>query len=321
MIAVSIVVPTLNEAPNLARCVRSVWAQQELVGEVLIVDCGSTDGTVEVAEALREEYAAIRLLRSEERSYAAAVGAGVRHARSEYVQLVDGDSLLAGNWLTLGLEHLEEHGCDAVRGRILLENDSLYGAMRKSGKKDLKLSFGGPALFRAEAIKSCNYDPEIRRSSDVDVYVRMSVEGYEQCSVEEPMLVKDDRDNSGVNVGKVLAQGFYSGLMLAKNSHSTGYVDHFLRLRRSYFLYAAFLTVGAAGWLVLPRRLMFVYSLLPLCLKVTWQGGRGGRVALLWYADRMLRSGAFLAALLGRPGAAGRVAAGVCKALLRRVAS
>lgn len=306
MTAVSVVIPTLDEAPNIARCVRSVQEQREFVDEILIVDCGSTDGTDGIVEGLAQEDPFVRLLRSNNRSYAAAVSLGVERTIGEYVQLVDGDSVLEEGWLRLGLDHLREHGCGAVRGLLSLENTSSFGEFRRSNKKRVDLAFGGPTLFRSEIIKRFNYDPEIKRSSDIDVYLRMKAAGYDRCLLKEPMLAKNDEDNAALNPRKVFDQGFYSGVMLAKNSGSPGYVEQFLRLRRSYLLLAAYLGAGVVGWLFMPRRLMLVYTTAPFLARVLRGGGlKGGS---LWYLDRLLRGGAFSVALLGRPASLGRVA-------------
>lgn len=292
----------------------SVRAQRESVGEILIVDCGSTDGTAEVVERLAREDPLVRLLKTNERSYAAAVSLGVERAACAFVQLVDGDSTLEEGWLRRGLDHLEGHGCGAVRGLLSLKNASSFGEFRKSNKKKVDLAFGGPTLFRAAVIKRYNYDPGIKRSSDIDVYLRMRAGGLDRCLLKEPMLAKNDADNVAMNPRKVFDQGFYSGVMLTKNSNSPAYVAHFLRLRRSYPLLAAYVLAGGAGWLTLPRRIMLVYSVAPVLAKVL-KGG-GGKGSLLWYADRLLRGGAFAAALLRRPGAVVRIAVALAKGSL-----
>ena len=64
-IKVSVLVYVLNDAAHIERSVRSVMEQtlQEL--EILLIDGGSTDGTLEKLEQLRDEDKRIRLIRSE----------------------------------------------------------------------------------------------------------------------------------------------------------------------------------------------------------------------------------------------------------------
>jgi glycosyltransferase involved in cell wall biosynthesis len=310
---VSVIVPTLNEEARIERCLKSVAAQAAHVGEVLVVDCGSTDGTVEAVEALRDGLPVrIELLHSEEKSYAAAVSTGVLKARCRYVQLVDGDSVLSEGWLEKGLGLLRSGGCDVTHGWFVFVNNSLYGDLRNSGKSP-RTSAGGPALLRAAAIRECNYDPDLKRSSDVDVYIRLKAQGYRICPLDEPMLVKDDTDNPVLNLEKVLKQGYYAGKMLAKNSGSRRYVDLFVKLRRPYLLHTSFLLLASLGPFFLPRRLLVPMLPLPLVLRVLKRRGRV-RESLLWSCDRLLRSGAFALGLATSPGSLPRVAAGLLRA-------
>ena len=298
MYGVSVIVPTLNEQNNIASCIASIRAQADYAKEIIVVDCGSTDNTVKLVKDLQKYVdlkPEIRLLESSQKSYAAAVNLGTLHAAYNYVQLVDGDSELAENWLKLSLNHQEKHKCDMVHGHIALRNTSRYGELRKSAKK-VNLAIGGPAIFRTEALRFCNYDPELKRSSDVDVYIRMRANKFEVCPLNKPMLLKDDRDNSTINYRKVLNQGYYSGLMLVKNSSSRQYVTQFVRLRRSYLLYTAFLFSLALGPL-LPRQLMLLYFGSPLLVQLL-RNNLSATTSLLWFTDRMLRSTAFAAALL-----------------------
>lgn len=90
-IDVSVIMPSLNAARYLRQCVDSVLCQTLRQIELLCVDAGSTDGTLE----LLEEYAAadprVRVIRSEKRSYGYQVNLGIREARGEYIGIVETD--------------------------------------------------------------------------------------------------------------------------------------------------------------------------------------------------------------------------------------
>ncbi len=78
-IAISIIMPCLNEAETLAVCVqkaRAAIASTGLPGEVVIADNGSTDGSQDIA---RSEGA--RVLDVPVRGYGAALLAGIEGAR------------------------------------------------------------------------------------------------------------------------------------------------------------------------------------------------------------------------------------------------
>ena len=118
---VSVIMPCLNEAATVARCVvkaRAALERAGLSGEVVVADNGSDDGSPALAEA-----AGARVVAAPVRGYGAAYLAGLEAARGTYLVLGDADdtydfgavpefvaALKAGNDVVLG---------SRFRGRIL----------------------------------------------------------------------------------------------------------------------------------------------------------------------------------------------------------
>ena len=93
---VSVIIPVKNEAENVAALfheIRNVLANQEdLVYEIIFVDDGSSDRTVDILRELATAHAALRVLRhSTNCGQSTAVLTGVLHAIQEYVVVLDGD--------------------------------------------------------------------------------------------------------------------------------------------------------------------------------------------------------------------------------------
>lgn len=89
-VAVSVIVPTFNEAPNLPELVRRIVASVPDV-ELVIVDDASVDGTAAVARELGRT-APLRIVeRSGERGLSTAVLRGMQEARSELCVVMDAD--------------------------------------------------------------------------------------------------------------------------------------------------------------------------------------------------------------------------------------
>lgn len=93
---VSVVIPCFNEAENialLAEQIEAVFGQMpEYEYECLFVNDGSTDGTRELLERLRETNPHVHPLHLvENRGQSAALVAGMRRARGEYILTLDGD--------------------------------------------------------------------------------------------------------------------------------------------------------------------------------------------------------------------------------------
>ena len=92
---ISVVVPTFNEEPVLAKTLSRIRRFLEGRGEpfeVIVVDDGSSDRTAGVAESFAREDSRVRALRlPRNRGKGAAVREGVRAARGEFVFFLDAD--------------------------------------------------------------------------------------------------------------------------------------------------------------------------------------------------------------------------------------
>ncbi len=110
---VSVVMPCLNEADTVAACVgkaRQAFAEAGLVGEVIVADNGSTDGSRELAEK-----AGARVVPVAEKGYGAALMGGIAAARGRFVIMGDADDSYDFLDVPRFVEKLRE-GSDLVQG-------------------------------------------------------------------------------------------------------------------------------------------------------------------------------------------------------------
>lgn len=113
---VSIVIPCHNAAPWLAATLESARAQSWPHTEIIFVDDGSTDRSVEIAREFEDEN--IRILQQPHLGASAARNAALAVARGDFVQFLDADDLLAGDKIALQVVHaLELGGQPAICGR------------------------------------------------------------------------------------------------------------------------------------------------------------------------------------------------------------
>jgi glycosyltransferase involved in cell wall biosynthesis len=90
---VSIIIPAYNAAPWLAETIRSSQAQSWPAVEVIVVDDGSTDDTLAIANSFKSER--LSVIAQPNRGASAARNKGLQVARGDYVQFLDADDLLA----------------------------------------------------------------------------------------------------------------------------------------------------------------------------------------------------------------------------------
>ena len=106
---VSIIIPCFNSGAYLGACMDSVLAQTMEDFEAILIDDGSRDDTLTVAQAYAGRDARVRVLAQENRGVAAARNLGLEHARGEWVTFVDSDDLLPPNALETMLSGAGDH--------------------------------------------------------------------------------------------------------------------------------------------------------------------------------------------------------------------
>ena len=99
---VSILIPAYNAEKWIADTVRSAVAQTWEPKEIIIVDDGSTDRTLEIARRFESE--SLRVVRQEHQGAAAARNKALSVCRGDYIQWLDADDLLAPDKIALQME-------------------------------------------------------------------------------------------------------------------------------------------------------------------------------------------------------------------------
>jgi|CXWL01.1.fsa_nt_gi glycosyltransferase involved in cell wall biosynthesis len=102
--SLSVVIPAYNAGANLKAAVDSLLAERLTGLEIVVVDDGSTDGSIAAIERLP-----VRLVRRKNAGEAAARNAGVRAASARFVTFLDADDLISPGGLAARLEYLEKN--------------------------------------------------------------------------------------------------------------------------------------------------------------------------------------------------------------------
>ncbi len=136
-VEVTIVMPCLNEAETVARCVEKALGglrENGIRGEVVIADNGSNDGSQELARR-----AGARVVTVEKKGYGSALMGGIAAARGKYVVMGDADDSYDFGHVPRFLEKLRG-GCDLVMGNRFL------GGIRPGAMPPLHRYLGNPVL-------------------------------------------------------------------------------------------------------------------------------------------------------------------------------
>ena len=153
MTDVSIIITNYNYGKYLARCLRSCLSQKNTNVEVIVVDDCSTDNSLEVLSAYKDD---IRLIINEENvGCAESANRAIRAAKSQFVIRVDADDFVNTNMCFMMSEYLQNNhdafcvSCDYVlvdeyenvlERKSAEENNISCGIMYR---RDLLLEMGG----------------------------------------------------------------------------------------------------------------------------------------------------------------------------------
>lgn len=111
MLTFSIIIPVYNKSGTLQRCLSSIISQVGDDTEILAVDDGSTDGSLELLEAAEGAHG-VRVLRRDTPGPGgyAARNLGAREARGEWLLFLDADDYVAPDHLEGFREVIEARG-------------------------------------------------------------------------------------------------------------------------------------------------------------------------------------------------------------------
>jgi glycosyltransferase involved in cell wall biosynthesis len=113
--AVSLVIPLRNEEKSVATLLRSMVGQTRAPNEVVVVDAGSTDGTLAALRAFDAPFPLLLLARGYLHP-GEARNEGVAHAANEWIGFMDGGFELDPGWLAALLDGAVEFGSEVVFG-------------------------------------------------------------------------------------------------------------------------------------------------------------------------------------------------------------
>lgn len=208
---VSVVIPNWNGKKFLAGCLDSLLTQTYDSVEVVVVDNGSHDGSVEF---LKTNYPSVRLICFPVNTgFSPAVNAGIRASRGEFIALVNNDTVSAGNWieeLVKALDGNPELGSVGCKMLAYDDHSLLDGAgdgYRRGGlpgrighrEKDLGQfdaprmilgACGGAALYRRSMLQDIGLFDEdyFAYLEDVDIALRAQSRGYKCMYVPSAVI-------------------------------------------------------------------------------------------------------------------------------------
>ena len=179
---VSVVIPCYNQARFLSEAIESVLAQTCSSSEIIVVDDGSTDNTLEVASGYRQ----VRCLSQRNQGQAAARNEGLKHTSGEFVVFLDSDDRLLPRAFEVALNCFEAHpGVAFVAGRCvgLVDGKQRNTRYEPVVKRDHYLRLlsdnyiwtPGTVMFSTARVREAGgFKTTVPGAEDYDLYLRIA---------------------------------------------------------------------------------------------------------------------------------------------------
>lgn len=190
---VCIIIPNYNYSQYLPEAVMSALGQTYRRFEIVVVDDGSTDSSLEALRQFAADHPRVRVYRQENRGLAATRNTAISLSECEYILPLDSDDLIHPEYLEKTIPVLDAH----PRLGLVYTQMVWFGEenmLRADYEYDFELLKRGnfitvTSLFRRQAWADAGgYDEELPGYEDWDLWIAMAERGWTGKLVREPLF-------------------------------------------------------------------------------------------------------------------------------------
>ncbi|MFN5127607.1 MAG: glycosyltransferase family 2 protein [Sphingomonadaceae bacterium] len=247
-----------NESQNLPRCADSLLAMKdaEILYESIYVDSASSDQSVCVAKEHLDVV--ITLAESPDLNASAARAVGTEHAQGEWILYLDGDMILAPDFVPIIKKYLAQYnGAEGVAGRTLNRYpDGSSDFIVFHGNEDEKrcCAFGGAVMLKRDAVlQAGNWARNLYSNEEVELFSRLIKQNSQVFWTDVTMVehVTEKFNTTGKFFGNFvpyrsfLGKKFYGAGQATRLSLSNGNFMFFVRLKLYQYLMTICLCISS----------------------------------------------------------------------------
>lgn len=256
---VSVIIPVYNAHEYLCACIDSVVGQTLEDIEIICVDDGSTDDSLEILNRYQKKDSRIIVLHQENSGAGVARNYGLRYATGEYLSFLDCDDFFELNMLEISYTKAASSldilvfGCDFFDDVIQQFNPCSYSINRKllpkravfcanDVQKDIFKLFVGWAwdkLIRREFVKTNNLQFQNLRTSNDLLFVFSAILQANRIAVNTEILVHHRQTSGSLSVTREKSWMcfHYALTALREQMQKIGIYDRFEQDFKNYYVH------------------------------------------------------------------------------------
>lgn len=195
---VTVIIPCYNTETFVAETIESCLNSSYTPLEILVVDDGSTDNSVQIIKDIASKNSTVSYIYQENKGLSGARNTGIANAKGDFIMFLDADDLIYAKKIELQVSFLQDNpqydlvACGFARtderGEILY---NIFANQRAIQLSEILISSQFPvhtALVRRSAIVNIGYfDTKLRAAEDWDYWCRMAMKNHKMYLLAQPL--------------------------------------------------------------------------------------------------------------------------------------
>lgn len=194
---ISVVFPVFNAERYVGDAIRSILSQTWGDLELILIDDGSTDGTLQLLQDFESRDQRVVLISRENRGLVATLNEGIALARGQWIARMDADDIALKDRFARQLQWLEETEADVCGTWVQFFGTSDHRVLKhpvSDSAIKTTLFFGGPfahpsVMMRTSLVKQLRYRKDWEKCEDYDLWQRAASANWKMTNLPEVLLM------------------------------------------------------------------------------------------------------------------------------------
>lgn len=192
---VSLVIPVKNEDHSLAELIESIENQSYQPDEVIFVDGGSTDRTIEIIECLSSKNPKFKFIKLSSSSPGKGRNTGIENTRNEWIALTDAGIEIEKDWLKNLVKELEDNPqADVIYGnyspiiKCFFDQCAAICYVPRLTKNSIRGKSVATILLKKKVWEEVNGFPDLRAAEDLIFLEAVNKKEFKTASAPNAMV-------------------------------------------------------------------------------------------------------------------------------------